>query len=71
MFQIPLLACLVLNIQLVICWTYIEGAKGLEVGLHGEQVGLGSIVAARLWKEALGLHDIIDPKGLKFLTWLK
>lgn len=41
-----------------------RGAKGLEIGLHGEQVGLGSVVAARLWKEALE-HDIIDPKRLK------
>ena len=28
-----------------------RGAKGLEIGLHGEQVGLGSLIASRLWHQ--------------------
>ncbi|MCB1378123.1 MAG: iron-containing alcohol dehydrogenase [Alphaproteobacteria bacterium] len=40
-----------------------NGAKHLPIGLHGEQVGVASLVAAKLWREAIE-SDLIGPGRL-------
>jgi glycerol-1-phosphate dehydrogenase [NAD(P)+] len=41
-----------------------HSANHMDIGLHGEQVGVASLVAARLWRQAIE-SDLIRPERLK------
>jgi glycerol-1-phosphate dehydrogenase [NAD(P)+] len=41
-----------------------HGARHLPIGLHGEQVGVASLVAAKLWRTAID-DDLISPERVK------
>ena len=41
-----------------------HAARHMAIGLHGEQVGVASLVAAKLWRQAID-SDLIRPERLK------